>query len=49
MKINEITVTRDNDEVVVHLFKEKDEIKAIVENGFKVRVNGESLEKPTKL
>lgn len=43
--MEEITVIRENDEVIAHIFVENGEIKAILENGFKVMVDGVELEK----
>lgn len=44
-ELEEITVTRENDEVIAHVFIENGEVQAIVENGFKVSVNGIGLER----
>ena len=43
--MKEVTVTRENGEVVAHIFIENGETKAIVENGYKAIVDGIELEK----
>ena len=42
--MKEITITRENDEVVAYIFVEDGEIRAITENGLKVIVDGVELD-----
>lgn len=47
--MKEVTVTRDNDELIAHIFIENGSIQAIMENGYKVNVDGKELEKDMKV
>lgn len=42
--MNEVTVTNEDNDVIAHIFIENGEIKGIIENGYKVNVDGEDLD-----
>ena len=46
--MEEVTITRNNDEVVAHIFIENGNVTSITQNGFKVNVDGAELKKDTE-
>lgn len=45
--MKEITISKENGELIAHIYIEENEVRAILENGLIATVDGKKLEKPT--